>query len=272
MFSILKPAHCFFFFAFSISLQGFSQMDERFYYPGKEWKDIDSLNVKEFKQKVDNDVITAYLLTSVEKPKATIIYFHGAGGNVSSYVPLVKPLLKDSFQLFMVDFRGYGKSTGKPTHLNIAADGQKIFDFALKQKAIRNTKILICGVSMGSQIATHLAATNQDKLSGLILDGTIASFTDIATATSDPAQEETIRKYITSPYSAKEDIKKVTAIPVLFIHSKEDSGVPFAQYELVEANCTAKHETLVYVGEHLECPLVDTEKYVRMINDLLTAK
>ncbi|MNY29328.1 Alpha/beta hydrolase family protein [compost metagenome] len=147
-----------------------------------------------------------------------------------------------------------------------------MLDLALKQKSIKNTKILICGVSMGSQVATHLAASNQDKISGLILDGTIASFTDIAAATSDPAQEETIRKFITSPYSAKEDIKKVTSIPVLFIHSREDSGVPFSQYELVEANCTAKHETLVYTGEHLECPLVDTQKYVQMINNLLLVK
>lgn len=272
MFSRFTPAQYFLLLVLVISFRGNAQMDERFYYPGKEWKNIDSLDVKEFRQKVDGDVITAYLLASVKKPKATIIYFHGAGGNVSSYVPLVKPLLKDSFQLFMVDLRGYGKSTGKPTHLNVASDGQQMLDFALKQKAVKNTKVLLCGVSMGTQVATHLAASNQEKLSGLILDGTIASFTDIAVATSSPEQEEMIRKFVTSPYSAKEDIKKVTAIPVLFIHSKEDSGVPFAQYELVEANCTAKHETLVYSGEHLECPLVDTKRYVQMINSLLAGK
>lgn len=254
------------------SIPANSQMDERFYYPSSEWTEIDSVNVKTFKEKVDDDFVTAYLLSNTEKPKATIIYFHGAGGNVSKYVPLVRPLLKDGFQLFMVDFRGYGKSTGKPTHLNIEADGQKILDFALSQKAIKNTKILICGVSMGSQIATHLAANNENRISGLILDGTIASFTDIAVSSSPPEQEEMIRNFLTSPYSAKEDIRKLTKIPVLFVHSKEDTGVPFSHYEMVAANCVTKHDVLVYTGEHLECPLVDTENYVMMINKLLDQK
>lgn len=253
-------------------LQASAQMDDKFYYPSKEWQEIDSFKVKSFTQKMDEDKITAYLVSSVEKPKATIIYFHGAGGNVITYMTLVKPLLKDSFQLFMVDFRGYGKSTGKPTHLNIAADGQKIFDFALSQKGIKNTRILIYGASMGTQIATHLAASNETKISGLILDGAISSFTDIATAYSPPEQKEMIEKFVTSPYSAKEDIRKLVKIPVLFIHSKEDADVPYSLYEKVEANCTTKHESLIYTGRHLECPLVKTEVFIAKVNNLLLDK
>jgi predicted alpha/beta-fold hydrolase len=254
------------------ALQLNAQMDDKFYYPSKEWQEIDSFKVKSFNQKMEVDEITAYLVSGVEKPKATIIYFHGAGGNVSTYMSLVKPLLEDGFQLFMVDFRGYGKSTGKPTHLNIAADGQKILDFALSQKGIKNTPILIYGASMGTQIATHLAASNESKISGLILDGTISSFTDIATAYSPPEQKEMIEKFVTSPYSAKEDIKKLVKIPILFIHSKEDADVPFSLYEMVEANCTTKHESLIYTGKHLECPLVDKEVFLTKVNNLLSNK
>jgi uncharacterized protein len=256
----------------SVCFHAVSQMDDKFYYPSKEWQEIDSFEVKTFQQKVDEDEITAYLISKVKKPKVTTIYFHGAGGNVSKYMSLVKPLLKDSFQLFMVDFRGYGKSTGKPTHLNIAADGQKILDFALQQKGIKNTTILMYGASMGTQIATHLAASNEAKISGLILDGTISSFTDIAIAYSPLEQKEMIEKFLTSPYSAKEDIKKLVKIPVLFIHSKEDEEVPYSLYEKVEANCTTKHENLIYSGKHLECPLIDTEVFLKMINDLLMHK
>ncbi len=255
---------------FLFSMQASAQMDDKFYYPSHEWKEIDSLKVKTFTQKVEEDVITAYLITHVEKPKATIIYFHGAGGNVSTYIPLIKPLVEDGFQVFMVDFRGYGKSTGKPTHLNIESDGQKILDFALKQKGIKNTAILLYGASMGTQIATHLAASNESKINGLILDGTISSFTDIATAYSPAEQKEMIEKVVTSPYSAKEDIKKLTKIPVLFIHSKEDEEVPFFMYEKVEANCAAKHEALIYVGKHLECPLTDTSVFLTKVNNVLT--
>jgi uncharacterized protein len=255
-----------------VSLQTTAQMDDTFYYPSKEWQEIDSFKVKSFNQKMNEDEITAYLISNVEKPKATIIYFHGAGGNVSSYMVLVKPLIKDSFQLFMVDFRGYGKSTGNPTHLNIASDGQKILDFALSQKGIKNTKILLYGASMGTQIAAHLAALNEQKITGLILDGTISSFTDIASAYSPPEQKEMIEKFVTSPYSAKEDIKKIVKIPVLFIHSREDEDVPFSLYEKVEANCMTKHESLIYSGKHLECPLIDRELFLCQVNNLLINK
>ncbi|AEA45641.1 alpha/beta hydrolase [Fluviicola taffensis] len=253
-------------------LQVSAQMDDKFYYPSHEWKQIDSLKVKIFTKKMDEDEITAYLISPDKKPKATIIYFHGAGGNVSTYIPLIKSLVKDGFQVFMVDFRGYGKSTGKPTHLNIESDGQKILDFSLTQKAIKNTNILLYGASMGTQIATHLAALNESKISGLILDGTISSFTDIASAYSPPEQKEMIEKFVTSPYSAKEDIKKLVKIPVLFIHSKEDEDVPFSQYELVEANCTTKHESLIYTGKHLECPLLETEVFLAKVNYILSNK
>lgn len=252
-----------------ISFQTMAQMDDKFYYPSKDWVEIDSLNVKSFKQKVEDDIVTAYLITPAKNPKATIIYFHGAGGNVSRYISLIKPLVNDGFQVFMVDLRGYGKSTGKPTHLNIASDGQKMVDFALQQKAIKNTKILLYGASMGTQIATHLAAFNEAKITGLILDGTISSFTDIASAYSPPEQKEMIEKFVTSPYSAKEDIKKLTKIPVLFIHSREDEEVPFFLYEKVEANCISKHESLIYSGKHLECPLVDTVNFLEKVNSLL---
>ncbi len=245
------------------------QMDDKFYFPSKDWQEIDSLNVKSFKQKAGDDIITAYLITPTEKPKATIIYFHGAGGNVSTYIGLIKPLVKDGFQVFMVDLRGYGKSTGKPTHLNIASDGQLMLDFALQQKAIRNTKILLYGASMGTQIAAHLAALNEAKITGLILDGTISSFTDIASAYSPPEQKEMIEKFVTSPYAAKEDIKKLTKIPVLFIHSREDEEVPYLLYEKVEANCTTKHDSLIYTGKHLECPLTNTIPFLEKVNALL---
>jgi pimeloyl-ACP methyl ester carboxylesterase len=144
-----------------------------------------------------------------------------------------------------------------------------MLDLALKQKSVKQTPVLLYGASMGTQIAVHLAAANENRINGLILDGTIASFTDIAMAYSPPEQQEMIGKFVTSPYAAKEDIKKLSKIPVLFIHSREDEGVPFSQYELVEANCTTKHETWIYTGKHLEGPLVEPEKFLEMVGKLI---
>jgi pimeloyl-ACP methyl ester carboxylesterase len=55
-----------------------------------------------------------------------------------------------------------------------------MFDYLLLRKDISNTKIYVYGASLGSQIATHLAKDNLSKISGLILEGGMSSFTDIA--------------------------------------------------------------------------------------------
>ncbi len=73
-------------------------------------------------------------------------------------------MVEDGFQVVMVDVRGYGNSTGKPTHLNVAEDGQKMFNYLLTRSDIKNTKIYIYGASLGSEIATHLAKENQAKI------------------------------------------------------------------------------------------------------------
>jgi uncharacterized protein len=247
-----------------------AQMDDKFYYPSKKMQPLDSsLTVEEVMLKTDTVQLSNIFLKPSKKPKATILYFHGAGGNVSTYLFMTKPLVEAGYQVFMVDFRGYGKSTGKPTHLNIAQDGQFILDHLLKRTDVQQTKVILYGASMGSQVATLLAKNNESKVSALVLDGAISSFTDIAADHSPEAQREMIRQFLASPYSAKEDIKSVQKIPVLFIHSKEDKDVPFHQGETVFNNAPGKKELLVYEGKHLEAMKQDAGKVIKTIEELL---
>lgn len=245
-----------------------AQSDEHFYQPTKELKPIEFSNTEEIALPVTNDTITAILLKPKSKPKATILFFHGTGGNVSTYQFMVSSLVEDQFQVVMVDFRGYGKSTGKPTHLNIAEDGQVFFDDMLKREDIKNTPIILYGASMGSQIATLLAKNNQNRIKALILDGALSSFTDIA-AFYAPEYKEIIEKSYVSPYSAKENIKPLNAIKKLFIHSKEDKEIPYDQGMMVFNNAPEPKQFLEYEGAHLMAIVQDKEQVLKAINNLL---
>ena len=190
-----------FFSLFLILLSIFSkaQMDDKFYQPKKEMKTLEFKNIENLSLPVESDTITAVVLKPESKSiKKTIIFFHGAGGNMSTYQYITKPLVENGFQVVMVDVRGYGKSTGKPTHLNVAKKKKKMFDYLLTTKDIQNTKIYLYGASLGSQVSTHLAKDNQAKISGLILDGGMSSFTDIAIRFK-PEMKDIIEKYVTSP-------------------------------------------------------------------------
>ncbi len=151
----------------------------------------------------------------------------------------------------MIDLRGYGKSTGKPTHQNIASDGQKMFDFLLTQSDIKNTKIYFFGSSLGSQIATHLARNNKDKISGLIIDGGISSFADVA-STFAPQYKDFINQMLKDVYTAKEDIKFTEGLPKLFIYSKNDSTIPFSQGEEIYKNAAEPKQFLENKSEHIQ--------------------
>ncbi|MDR1197491.1 MAG: alpha/beta hydrolase [Prevotellaceae bacterium] len=111
----------------------FAQMDEKFYFPDKDWVNIDSLNYQDIFLTVDNDTVHSILIKPNGTIKATVIYFHGNGNNISRWVKLFKPLINDNFQICLFDYRGYGKSTGTPTHLNIAHDAQLLLDTLLRR-------------------------------------------------------------------------------------------------------------------------------------------
>ncbi|MGV4414822.1 alpha/beta hydrolase [Chryseobacterium sp. T1] len=245
------------------------QMDDKFYQPSKEMKALEFKNFENISLAVDKkDTITAiFLKPNQAEIKKTILFFHGANGNVTTYQYMVKPLVDNGYQVVMVDFRGYGKSTGKPKHANVASDGQKMLDYLLSRSDIKNTKLYIYGASLGSQIATHLAKENQAKISGLIIDGGMASFTDIAIHFS-PENKEMIEKYMISPYSAKEDIKNLKDLPKLFIYSKGDTTVPFFHGQIIYQNAPMPKQFIEYSGEHLQAMVLDKDQVIKAIEKL----
>ncbi len=122
---------------------------------------------------------------------------------------------------------------------------------------------------MGTQIATKIAKDNQDKISGLILDGTISSFTDMALLSVPEEQKAMIAQYVTSPYSAKEDIKAIEDLPKLFIHSKNDKSVPFAQGEIVFENAQKPKTFWKYDGNHIDAAVIARYEFIKKIDNLI---
>lgn len=246
----------------------YAQMDSKFYHPDKEIIPIDSINYEDLFFYVDGDTIHSVIVHPTEPVKATIIYFHGNGGNISKWVKLFKPLIKEGYQVCMMDYRGYGKSIGLPTHINIAHDATIFMDSLITRDDIKNTKIIIYGASIGTQVATLMAKDYNYKIVGLILDGTMSSFTDIALATSPKEYQEEIRKYVVSPYSAKENVKQIKDIKVLFIHSDTDF-IPISQAKEVYDNISCSKTFWNYEGKHIEAPYLYPDTFVKHVNWLI---
>lgn len=245
-----------------------AQMDDNFYQPSKEMKPFQFKNTVEYVQlPTDRDTITAYIAKPEGKPNhKTIIYFHGASGNVTTYQFMTKPLVEAGFQLVMVDVRGYGKSTGKPTHANVASDSQKMFDYVRNLPNIKNTKIYLYGASLGSQVASNLAKNNSSHISGLILDGPMQSFTEIA-AHYAPQYKNEIRTMMVSPYSAIQDVALVN-VPKLIITTKEDKTIPYIQQNAVYEAAIQPKIRFESSGDHLQGLVNNREELLKVIQSL----
>lgn len=158
-----------------LELNVFAQYDEQFYYPKKEWISSDFPVHEDIYFYPEQDTLHTVFYKPDGTPEATILYLHGNSGNISYYAPYITTLVKAGYQVITVDFRGYGKSSGHPTHQNIAADGQMILDSLLHRDDIKNTKLILYGASIGTQLATKLAKDNQDKINALVLEGGMSS-------------------------------------------------------------------------------------------------
>lgn len=238
-----------------------AQWDEKFYHPDTVWTEIGLPGTEEISFMADADTVYSFLIKPQDgkKIEATVIYLHGNGSNASKWTEHINPLLESGCQVVIMDYRGYGKSTGKPTHINIAEDAQLLFDLLMEREDVKHLPVIIYGASIGSQSAAHLARNNNSRVSALILDGAMASFTDVAVATSPAEYHEVIKKYVVSPYSAREDVKLLKDISLLIIHSETDA-IPISGARELYDSATCRKDFWLYEGEHVMAAVRYPEK------------
>ena len=241
-----------------------------FYYPKKEWKENVSLPAYEDVYfYADGDTIHGIFCKPEVTPIATIYYVHGNSGNISIYDGITTTLVNAGFQLFMVDFRGFGKSTGTPTHLNIAKDGQQAFDYLVNRPDVEGTKLIMYGASIGTQLAAKLANDNQNRVYALVLEDGMSSFTDIAITMSPEDQQDMIREHLISPYSSKASVAEIENMPKLIMHAKNDKIVPFKQGQAVFDSAKEPKTFLPTADGHLDVLRNDPESAIQAIYTLL---
>ncbi len=131
---------------------------------------------KEYSFKVDKNVNLNGVLFEADSTKGLVFYLHENGGSIDSWGQIADVYLKNNYDFFILDYRGYGKSQGKIRRdKQIYSDIQIIYD-SLKTKYAEN-KIVIIGYSIGTCPATQLASTNNPK--SLILKAPYYSLTDL---------------------------------------------------------------------------------------------
>lgn len=209
------------------------------------------------------------------KVKASIFHHLGNGMDLNDAQLTYKALLDNGYQIFAYERRGFGGSSGDDNNSSVLKkDALEIFDTFKKMDKVKDTDIIIWGLSLGGIFATTNAAERDSDIKGLIIEGTFSSFPDVA---KHYASEISLENYkwlipliLNNDFPTNKEIKKVTK-PVVIIHSTEDKLIPFELGKNIFTNSNKANTTFWQIqGAHVKGILNYEQEYLNKFDEILS--
>jgi hypothetical protein len=154
--------------------------------------------------------------------RGTLLFFHGNAGNISHRLDSLAIFNRLGLDVLMVDYRGYGQSSGEPSEAGTYRDARAAWDW-LVARGVPPDRIVVFGRSLGGAIGAWLAGQADVSPAGLIVESSFTSGADMARRLYPwlPARLITRLKY-----PVRDHLAAATS-PVLVIHSRDDEIIPF---------------------------------------------
>lgn len=165
--------------------------------------------------------------------------------------------------LFAFDYRGYGESSGSPDEQGLYADAQASYDYLTKTLHIAPDHIIIFGHSLGSGVAIELAS--KVPAAALVIEG---AYTSVAQRGQELYPLLPIALVSTQRFPSIDRIGAIT-MPKLFLHSPEDSIIPYAHGQRLYAAARGAKRFVDVKGGHENAFRVDKAKYYGAIAEML---
>lgn len=210
-------------------------------YPEGYW-DITGLDFEDAQFAAEDGTQLHGWYAPADEPRAHLLFCHGNAGNITDRSELVR-FLRDDLQVSVLafDYRGYGKSEGRPNEKGVIADGRAARAWLAERAGIDPTDVVLMGRSMGGAVAVALAAEQPAR--GLILESTFSSMTDVA---SHHYRFLPVRLFLRNRFDSLSRISGYDG-PLLASHSRWDEVVPFKFGEkLFEAAPSGKKQFIIF--------------------------
>jgi len=177
---------------------------------------------------------------STEKPaKGTIIHFHGNAQNLTAHFLFLYWIVNEGYDYFIFDYRGYGKSAGRPSPKGTVQDGRAALRWIAKNSP-KDQPLIIFGQSLGGAIALRVAGELRDEIGyrGVIVDSTFHSYREAARKVLSQSAltwlfQPLAYLVLSDRWSPKEHIAKISPRPLLVIHGTRDRTVAYSLGERV---------------------------------------
>jgi pimeloyl-ACP methyl ester carboxylesterase len=164
-------------------------------------------------------LINVIEFTTRDTVKGVVLYFHGNKKNISWYARYADNFTKRGYEVWMIDYPGYGKSIGRFTEQDLYRYADALYQLA--QKRFKSQTILVFGKSMGTGIATQLASTHPCQQ--LILETPYYSFTSLGKHYLPIYPVSWLLHYKMPTYQFLPSVK----VPVTIFHGTDDWVIPY---------------------------------------------
>lgn len=199
-----------------------------------------------------------------ERPRATLLFLHGNGGNISHRLDKLLIFNRLGLAVFIIDYRGYGSSEGTPSEQGTYLDADAAWDYLTKDKDIPASQIIIYGESLGGAVATWLAGRH--KAGALLLESVFTSIGDMGKHYYPYLPVKLLARIKYPTLALIRDVH----CPVLVIHSVADDIVPYSQGRKLYAAARKPKTFLEITGDHNNGFLQSGQIYSNGINEFLT--
>jgi fermentation-respiration switch protein FrsA (DUF1100 family) len=216
----------------------------------------------------DGEHLRAWLVRA-PSPRASIVYFHGNGGNLSIWAPILAGIVRHGCSVLAIDYRGYGVSTGHPSERGLFRDVEATLARAWTSFDHR-APMVYWGRSLGATMAAYAATVRAPR--GLILE---SGFPDARSVIRSSPPLLVLSLFSSYQFATARHLRSVD-VPLLVMHGDHDSVIPYALGRaLFDGSRGPKTFVTIAGGDHNDAAPIDPQAYWaaidRFVGDLRPA-
>jgi fermentation-respiration switch protein FrsA (DUF1100 family) len=194
----------------------------------------------------DGTMLHGWFVPAIGSPAGTVVHFHGNYGNQTYSFKQVHWLPAYGFNVFTFDYRGYGLSEGTPSKRGVYEDSVAALEYIFRKPGIDHGNVFVFGQSLGGANAIAAVAGNGfPQIRAVVVEGTFYSYRMQAQDAMVASTREEIGNVpclvpqvwpisfvaVTNSYSPGEYVHRLSPIPVLMIHCRQDAIVSYHHSE-----------------------------------------
>jgi hypothetical protein len=194
--------------------------------------------------------------------RPVLLWCHGNAGNVTHRAEHLRMLAERGLAVFLFDYRGYGRSEGKPSERGLYMDGEAAYRYLTAERGIEPERIICLGRSLGGAVALHVAM--RQKTAAVILESALE---DVASIVRRKVRLLPLALFVRNRFDVLGRVRRLN-VPLLVVHGSQDRAVPVEEGRAVYAAASSPKQIYLVEGAgHYDTYQVGGDEYYRTLRE-----